>query len=80
MVRPANFPDGTPGAGMRMLTINRCRVAVMNLQGRVFLPAINDPFRTADRLVEEARKKSHRSFLSIFTAKQQRKTGDGLVP
>lgn len=56
LVRPANFPDGTPGAGMRMLTINRCRVAVMNLQGRVFLPAINDPFRTADRLVEEARK------------------------
>ncbi|RYL95280.1 TIGR00282 family metallophosphoesterase [Sporolactobacillus sp. THM7-4] len=56
LVRPGNFPEGTPGTGLRILPINNLRVAVINLQGRVFLPAFDDPFRTADRLVAEARK------------------------
>ncbi|TCP30260.1 hypothetical protein EV207_10683 [Scopulibacillus darangshiensis] len=56
LVRPANFPDGTPGDGMKFLQINQLQAAVINLQGRTFLPAIDDPFRTADRLIEEARK------------------------
>lgn len=56
LVRPANFPEGTPGEGMRFLQINHLKVAVINLQGRTFLSAIDDPFRVADQLIEEARK------------------------
>jgi metallophosphoesterase (TIGR00282 family) len=49
IVRPANYPPGTPGVGIR-----RCKgLTVMNLQGRTFMPAIDDPFRTADRLLED---------------------------
>ncbi|MFX3616694.1 MAG: TIGR00282 family metallophosphoesterase [Sporolactobacillus sp.] len=55
MVRPANFPEGTPGQGMRVLSVNSSKVAVINLQGRVFLPALDDPFRVIEQLVEEAR-------------------------
>src|SRR5207302_7895517 len=52
LLRPANFPDGAPGSGMYVGTAkNGVKYAVINLQGRVFLPAIDDPFRKADELM-----------------------------
>ena len=52
LLRPANFPDGNPGSGLYIGTAkNGVRYAVINLQGRVFLPAIDDPFRKADELL-----------------------------
>src|SRR5580692_6178757 len=52
LLRPANFPDGSPGSGLYMGTAkNGVKFAVVNLQGRVFLPAIDDPFRKADELL-----------------------------
>jgi len=52
LLRPANFPDGNPGKGMYLGTArNGVKFAVINLQGRVFLPAIDDPFRKADELL-----------------------------
>jgi 2',3'-cyclic-nucleotide 2'-phosphodiesterase len=49
LLRPANFPDGSPGSGLYLGTAkNGVKYAVLNLQGRVFLPAIDDPFRKAD--------------------------------
>lgn len=54
LLRPANFPPGTPGQGM---TVVRSRgghpVAVINLMGRTFMSPLDCPFRTADRLLEE---------------------------
>ena len=52
LLRPANFPDGNPGSGMYVgATKNGMKYAVINLQGRIFLPAIDDPFRKADELL-----------------------------
>ena len=52
LLRPANFPEGNPGKGMYVGTAkNGLKYAVINLQGRVFLPAIDDPFRKADELL-----------------------------
>lgn len=53
VLRPANYPKGTPGVGVYEGT-SRAGVpyAVVNLQGRVFMPSIDDPFRVADRLLE----------------------------
>jgi metallophosphoesterase (TIGR00282 family) len=49
LLRPANFPDGNPGRGVYLGTAkNGSRYAVLNLQGRVFLPPFDDPFRKAD--------------------------------
>ena len=56
MVRPANFPEGTPGVGMRFAKVNGTLVAIINLQGRTFMPPLDDPFQVIDSLVEEARK------------------------
>jgi 2',3'-cyclic-nucleotide 2'-phosphodiesterase len=55
LVRPANFPDA-PGNGMIFLNRNGTEIAIINLQGRTFLPAIDCPFRKADELIAEARK------------------------
>jgi metallophosphoesterase (TIGR00282 family) len=49
LLRPGNFPKGSPGSGLYCgATKNGVKYAVLNLQGRVFLPAIDDPFRKAD--------------------------------
>jgi metallophosphoesterase (TIGR00282 family) len=54
LLRPANFPEGNPGSGVYAGTAkNGVKYAVLNLQGRVFLPAIDDPFRKADSLLGE---------------------------
>jgi metallophosphoesterase (TIGR00282 family) len=50
LLRPANYPDGTPGSGLFLGTAkNGALYAVLNLQGRTFMPAIDCPFRAADR-------------------------------
>src|SRR6266568_2931265 len=54
LLRPANFPEGNPGSGAFVGTAkNGVKYAVLNLQGRVFLPAIDDPFRKADSELEK---------------------------
>ncbi|MCF6093147.1 TIGR00282 family metallophosphoesterase [Microaerobacter geothermalis] len=52
MVRPANFPKGTPGLGYTFLKSNNKELAVINLQGRTFLPSIDCPFRKADEILQ----------------------------
>ena len=49
LLRPGNFPEGTPGSGTFTGNAkNGVKYAVLNLQGRVFLAPIDDPFRKAD--------------------------------
>ena len=50
LLRPANFPDGSPGSGLYMSTAkNGVPYAVLNLQGRTFMTPIDCPFRAAER-------------------------------
>ena len=50
VLRPANYPDGTPGRGVARVG----NIAVLNLQGRVFMPeGLDSPFKVADRLLAE---------------------------
>jgi metallophosphoesterase (TIGR00282 family) len=52
LLRPANLPEGSPGNGMYMGTArNGAKYAVINVQGRVFLAASDDPFRKTDELL-----------------------------
>lgn len=53
VVRPANYPDAVPGQGWTMFQTTHGAVAVMALQGRVFMDPVDDPFRTADRVIEQ---------------------------
>jgi metallophosphoesterase (TIGR00282 family) len=52
LLRPANYPGGSPGQGLYIAHARAGRgFAVLNLQGRVFMPSIDCPFRTADSLL-----------------------------
>ncbi|RDW19551.1 TIGR00282 family metallophosphoesterase [Oceanobacillus arenosus] len=65
MIRPANFPEGNPGKGIVFININGIEVAVINMQGRTFLPAIDDPFRKIDELIDEAKKRTNIIFVDF---------------
>lgn len=53
MVRPANFPEGTPGDGSRIVNINGKKLLIVNLQARSFLEPIENPFTVIDKILEE---------------------------
>lgn len=67
MIRPANFPPGTPGRGYTVIKANGKELAIVNLMGRTFLPAIDDPFRAADEIIGKLAKK-HKCILVDFHA------------
>jgi metallophosphoesterase (TIGR00282 family) len=58
LLRPANFPPGTPGVGSIVAKTGPHRVGVLNLMGRVFLPTIDCPFRTADEEIVRLRREA----------------------
>jgi metallophosphoesterase (TIGR00282 family) len=49
LVRPLNFPRGTPGRGAALLDAkNGARVLVINLMGRIFMNPLDDPFAAVE--------------------------------
>ena len=58
LLRPANFPAGTPGAGHVTIKSGPHKIAVLNLMGRVFMLPIDCPFRKADEVMPELRKET----------------------
>jgi metallophosphoesterase (TIGR00282 family) len=48
LLRPLNFPPDLPGRGACTLRVKDHDVTVVNLLGRVFMTAVDDPFRTID--------------------------------
>jgi len=56
LVRPANYPAECPGRGWCLVTMPTFRLAVVNLQGRVFMNPIDCPFKAADRVLAEVPK------------------------
>ncbi len=53
LVRPANYPDGVPGRTHCVVEIDDVRVAILSVQGQVFMPPIDCPFRALDRKLAE---------------------------
>ena len=54
LIRPANYPLGTPGEGSKFLSVGTKNVLVVNLLGRVFSKVLtDDPFRTFDDILAQ---------------------------
>jgi metallophosphoesterase (TIGR00282 family) len=51
VLRPYNFPPGAPGRGALEVEVDGVRVLVLNLQGRIFMPDLDDPFRAANEIL-----------------------------
>ena len=56
LLRPANYPPGTPGSGyVKLHTATGQEILVINLLGRVHMAPCDDPFRTADTILARER-------------------------
>src|ERR1700685_3452622 len=50
LIRPVNYPPGTPGRGAALIEAkNGARALVINAMGRVFMDPLEDPFATIER-------------------------------
>lgn len=52
-LRPLNYPRGTYGNGYHIADTKKGKVAVISLQGRAFMAAIDCPFRSADAALQK---------------------------
>lgn len=54
IIRPVNYPAYCPGQGYHIFKAAfNIRIAVINASGRVFMPALDCPFRTVDRILDK---------------------------
>ena len=56
LIRPANFAPECPGRGWVFVNLPAGRIAVANVQGRVFMQAVDCPFKAMDRIIAEVPK------------------------
>lgn len=84
LLRPANYPPGTPGHGYYLVDVAGSRVGVINLQGRIFMTPIDDPFRIGRAIVDELRSETNIIVVDIHAEATAEKQAfgrfiDGLV-
>ena len=63
LVRPINYPNGTPGKGSQTFEFNGFKIAVINVLGRVFMPPMDSPWQI---VVEEINKLKDDGIEHIF--------------
>ncbi len=57
LLRPANYPEGTPGRGFCIFPVGQKKIGVINMAGRIFMtPPVDDPFRLADKILAQIEK------------------------
>src|ERR1700682_2223576 len=55
LIRPVNYPKGTPGRGAALVeTKNGKHALVINAMGRIFMDAMDDPFAAVEREISPA--------------------------
>lgn len=55
LLRPCNYPsDIVPGCGVRIYKIDSFALLVVNVLGRVFMDALDDPFQAVDKALDQA--------------------------
>jgi metallophosphoesterase (TIGR00282 family) len=55
LLRPINFPRGTPGRGIGVFTLGKRRVVVVNVMTRLFMDPLDDPFAAVDAVLATQR-------------------------
>lgn len=76
LLRPANFPSECPGKGVALLTKDGVTLAVMNLQGRVFMRELLDcPFKAADSILTYLKHKTKLIVIDFHAETSSEKMG-----
>lgn len=58
LIRPINYPKGTPGCGFRICEKNGLKIGVINVLGRTFMNLIESPWSLLEEAVEEIKKET----------------------
>jgi len=78
LLRPINYPPGTPGRGSIVLETAKGKVGVINVQGRTFMqPSLENPFRLVDEEVRRLRAETHILFVDMHAETTSEKIAIG---
>jgi metallophosphoesterase (TIGR00282 family) len=78
LLRPINYPDGTPGNGSIVLETAKVKVGVINVQGRTFmLPALENPFLRLEQVVAEMQEETPVIFVDVHAETTSEKIAVG---
>jgi 2',3'-cyclic-nucleotide 2'-phosphodiesterase len=77
IVRPANYPKGSPGRGHTIVEQGAERLGVINLSGQVFLTAVRSPFAEADALLAELRDRASHVLVDMHAEATSEKVAMG---
>ena len=78
LLRPANYPAGAPGRGVVVADgLNGIRIAVVNVMGRVFMTAIDDPFRVVVDCIASVRDDAQLVFVDFHAEATSEKVAMG---
>ncbi|MGB9722221.1 MAG: TIGR00282 family metallophosphoesterase [bacterium] len=65
LLRPANYPEGIPGRGYYIYEKSSIKMGVMNLEGRVFMKSLDDPFRIGKKIAQEMQEQTKNIFIDF---------------
>lgn len=68
IIRPMNYPEGTPGRGYTIVDMGRVQVAVVNLLGNVYVSTLPSPFTMIDDLLKDLKQQGVRHIIIDFHA------------
>ena len=77
VVRPANYPKGSPGRGSTVVERDGMRLGIVNLSGLVFLDAVRSPFAEADAALGELRDRADAVLVDIHAEATSEKVAMG---
>lgn len=66
LVRPLNYPEGTPGRGVTVVDMGRRQAAVISVLGNVYVSTLPSPFTMIDDVLKELRGRGVRHIVIDF--------------
>lgn len=78
LLRPLNYPKGAPGNGYVIKTTKKGhKIAVINIQGRVFMPEVDSPFDRIEEALAEIRKETSNIIVDFHAEASSEKVAMG---
>jgi len=78
ILRPTNYPEGAAGVGSAIFTTpGKVKVAVLNLEGRIYMKNLECPFRAADQEIERLRQETPIIFVDFHAEATSEKAALG---
>lgn len=78
IIRPANFPEGTPGRGWAVVEADGRKIGIINLLGRVFMRYnVDCPLRALQKIVAEIKKETNIIFVDFHSEATSEKIAAG---